>query len=93
MHFLEIMIVAAPELISTEYMLPALQHYSSLLAPATRGHSFSSNSLPSLLKVTVSAMTDSICFLFLYQTFLATLILLICMLLTYEITLNQDDCY
>ena len=51
MQFLEIMMSAAPDLVASEYMLPALQHYSSLLAPASRYNSVSSQSLSSLLKV------------------------------------------
>ena len=51
MAFLEIMITAAPALVSTGYMLPALQLYSTLLSPASRSRSISSHSLSSLLKV------------------------------------------
>ena len=49
--FLEALLVAAPVQLTTQFLEPALQHYSSLLLPSTRARSVSSRSMSSLLQV------------------------------------------
>ncbi|KAK9808862.1 hypothetical protein WJX72_005380 [[Myrmecia] bisecta] len=52
--FLEVLMMAAPQQLSSTFLTPALQHYADLLSSASRGRSVSARSLASLLKVVTS---------------------------------------
>ena len=51
LHFLNIMMAAAPQQVTGTFLLPALQHYSHLLLPSQRSRSVKAGSLKSLLEV------------------------------------------
>ncbi len=51
LHFLNLMMAAAPQQVTGTFLLPALQHYSHLLLPSQRSRSVKAGSVKTLQEV------------------------------------------
>ena len=58
MGFLEALMATAPKQVSGRYLLPVLQHYAELLAPAARARSIAAGSQSQLLQVRWASWED-----------------------------------